>query len=188
MKKIILIPALIVIFIIVFGILFAILKSNNNKSHLGKIKEGNMKLTTVFADGDKIPSQYTCDGEDLAPELKISQVPEGAKSLVLIVDDPDAPMGIWVHWLLYNIPTDTTEIDANNLPKGTKSGITDFGRVGWGGPCPPSGTHRYFFKLYAVDKTLDLLPGATKAQLEAEIKDHVIEKSELIGLYKRNKN
>lgn len=185
MKKNILIFTLIVIFIIVFGILFAILKSNNNKSHLGKIKEGNMKLTTVFADGEKIPSEYTCDGEDLAPKLTISEVPESAKSLVLIVDDPDAPMGTWVHWLLYNIPADTKEIDANNLPIETKSGKTDFGRTGWGGPCPPSGTHRYFFKLYAVDKTLDLPQGAKKAQLESAIKNHVIEKSELIGLYKR---
>lgn len=185
MKKLILIPILIVIFIIVFVILSVILKSNNDNVNLKNIKEGNMKLTTAFADGEKIPSKYTCDGEDLAPELTISQVPDGAKSLVLIVDDPDAPMGTWVHWLLYNIPIDTTEIDANNLPIEAKSGITDFGRIGWGGPCPPSGTHRYFFKLYAIDKTLDLPQGATKAQLVAAIKDHVIEETQLIGLYKR---
>lgn len=179
---------LILILIIVFLSLGVILKSHNeHKVNLGKIKEGNMKLTTVFADGEKIPSKYTCDGEDLAPELTITDVPDYAKSLVLIVDDPDAPMGTWVHWLLYNIPTDTTKINAKNLPAEVKSGITDFGRVGWGGPCPPSGTHRYFFKLYAIDKVLDLPQGATKAQLESAIKDHIIEEDQIIGLYQRSK-
>lgn len=145
-----------------------------------------MKLTTVFDNNTNIPSKYTCDGEDLAPELTISEVPKEAKELVLIVDDPDAPMGTWVHWLLYNIPVQTTKIDAKNLPAGAKQGMTDFGRVGWGGPCPPSGTHRYFFKLYAIDKTLELPAGATKPQLEKAIKDDIIEKVELIGLYKRH--
>lgn len=181
MKKIILILTLLIIFV---G-LSAILKPKG--INLGKIKEGNMKLTTVFANNEKIPSQYTCDGQDLAPELKISEVPQNAKSLVLIVDDPDAPMGTWVHWLLYNIPSNITTINAQKLPQEVKSGITDFGRTGWGGPCPPSRTHRYFFKLYAIDKTLDLPIGATKSQLEKEIKDHIIEKAELIGLYQRNK-
>ena len=144
-----------------------------------------MKITTIFANNEKIPSKYTCDGENSAPELEISDVPIDAKSLVLIVDDPDAPMGTWVHWLLYNIPVSITKIDAKNLPQEAKQGITDFGTVGWGGPCPPSGTHRYFFKLYAIDKALELPEGATKAQLENAIKDHIIEKAELIGLYKR---
>lgn len=179
MKKLILIITLIIVFL---G-LNAILKNHNNG--LGKIKETNMKLTTIFADGEKIPSKYTCDGEDLAPELMISDVPNGTKSLVLIVDDPDAPMGTWVHWLLYNIPPNTTKIDNKNLPEGLKQGITDFGRIGWGGPCPPYGTHRYFFKLYALDKDLELPQGAKKPQLEAAIKGHVIEEVQLIGLYKR---
>ena len=144
-----------------------------------------MKLTTVFKHNEKIPSIYTCDGEDLAPELTVSEVPNEAKELVLIVDDPDAPMGTWVHWLVYNMPANTTKIEAKNLPQGSKQGITDFGRTGWGGPCPPSGTHRYFFKLYALDTTLDLQAGATKSQLEQAIKGHVIEKDELVGLYKR---
>lgn len=145
-----------------------------------------MKLTTVFEHNGRIPSEYTCDGQDLAPQLTISDVPENAKSLVLIVDDPDAPSGTWVHWLLYNIPTNTTVINANNLPIEAKQGMTDFGRASWGGPCPPSGTHRYFFKLYAIDTILDLPEGATKTQLEQAIQDHIIEKAELIGLYKRN--
>lgn len=146
---------------------------------------GNMKITSDFGHNEKIPSIYTCDGKDLAPELTISEVPEDAKELVLIVDDPDAPMGTWVHWLLYNIPVGTTKIDNKELPKGVKEGFTDFKRLGWGGPCPPYGQHRYFFKLYAIDKTLDLPEGATKSQLENAIKGHIIEKTELIGLYQR---
>ncbi|MDD3437179.1 MAG: YbhB/YbcL family Raf kinase inhibitor-like protein [Candidatus Gastranaerophilales bacterium] len=144
-----------------------------------------MKLTSVFEHKGNIPSKYTCDGEDAAPELIISEVPEGTKSLVLIVDDPDAPMGTWVHWLVYNLPVNTTKINGKNLPSGTKEGVTDFGRTGWGGPCPPSGTHRYFFKLYAIGKTLDLPEGLTKSQLENAIKEYIIEKTELMGLYKR---
>lgn len=144
-----------------------------------------MKISTVFNHNEQIPSVYTCDGKDLAPELTISDVPAEAKELALIVDDPDAPMGTWVHWLVYNMPATTIKIDAKNLPQGAKEGITDFGKVGWGGPCPPSGTHRYFFKLYALDKALDLQVGLTKTQLEKAIKNHIIEKEELIGLYKR---
>lgn len=150
-------------------------------------QEGNMKLTSVFSNNENIPSKYTCDGEDAAPELIISEVPIEAKSLILIVDDPDAPMGTWVHWILYNLPPNIQKIEANNLPEGTKQGITDFGKIGWGGPCPPSGTHRYFFKLYAVDKDFDLTEGATKSQLEKEMNGHIIEKTELIGLYKRSR-
>lgn len=155
------------------------------KFELSELKEGNMKLTTDFEHNAKIPSKYTCDGNDIAPVLNVSGIPDTAKELVLIVDDPDAPMGTWVHWLLYNIPADTSKIDNNNLPKGVKEGFTDFKRLGWGGPCPPFGTHRYFFKLYAIDKTLDLPQGATKPQLEKAIENHIIEKTELIGLYSR---
>lgn len=151
-------------------------------------KGGEMKLTTVFEHNGNIPSIYTCDGEDLAPELKISDIPSSAKELVLIVDDPDAPMGTWVHWVLYNIPITTTKIDNKNLNPEIKQGMTDFGRIGWGGPCPPNGEHRYFFKLYAIDKVLNLPGGITKKELENEIKNHIIEKTELVGLYKRVKN
>lgn len=175
-----------ILIIVALGIGF-VLKQRNKvpKEDFGKVKEGNMKLITVFAHNESIPSKYTCDGEDAAPELNISEIPKDAKSLVLIVDDPDAPMGTWVHWLVYNIPVSIAKIDAKNLPKEAKQGMTDFGKVGWGGPCPPSGTHRYFFKLYAIDKVLDLPDGATKSQLEQAIRDHIIEKTELIGLYKR---
>lgn len=144
-----------------------------------------MKITSDFEHNGNIPSKYTCDGEDAAPELLISDVPQGTKELALIVDDPDAPMGTWVHWLVYNLPADTIKIDAKNLPTEAKEGITDFKRLGWGGPCPPNGVHRYFFKLYALDKKIELEQGLTKYQLEEKIRDHIIEKAELIGLYKR---
>lgn len=176
MKKIILI-LVVFLCLILFSLLFTV--------HRSPMKEGNMKLTSVFEHNENIPSVYTCDGQDLAPVLTISDVPQGTQELVLIVDDPDAPMGTWVHWLVYNLPVDTTKIEAEKLPVEAKQGMTDFGRIGWGGPCPPSGTHRYFFKLYALDKKLYLPEGLKKSELEKEIKAHVIEKTELIGLYKR---
>lgn len=184
-KQKVMVPILIIVFLLFSAILKKTFIKSENYS-LNK-KESNMKLTTVFEHNGNIPSVYTCDGEDSAPELTLSEVPETAQELVLIVDDPDAPMGTWVHWVLYNIPVNTKTINAKNLPAGTKQGMTDFGRIGWGGPCPPNGTHRYFFKLYALDKKLELSGGMTKAQVEAAIKNHVIDKTELIGLYKRNK-
>ncbi len=144
-----------------------------------------MKITTDFEHNGNIPSKYTCDGEDIAPVLHISNVPAGTKELVLIVDDPDCPIGTWVHWLLYNIPADTTVIDNNNLPQGVLEGYTDFKRLGWGGPCPPNGVHRYFFKLYALNEKINLKEGAKKSEIENAMRDKIIEKTELIGLYKR---
>lgn len=154
-------------------------------THRSLTKGGKMKLTSVFEHNGNIPSVYTCDGQDLAPVLTVSEVPQGTQELVLIVDDPDAPMGTFVHWLVYNLPANTTTIDNKNLPGGVKQGMTDFGRASWGGPCPPSGTHRYFFKLYALDKKLNLSAGATKSELEKALNGHVVEQAELIGLYKR---
>lgn len=144
-----------------------------------------MKIKTDFEHNGNIPSKYTCDGDDKAPILNILDVPKDAKELVLIVDDPDAPMGLWVHWILYNISPDVEVIDNDNLPSGVKQGMTNFGRLGWGGPCPPDGMHRYFFKLYALDTSLKLKEGLNKKELEEKIKNHIIEKTELIGLYKR---
>lgn len=183
MKKLVLLTFLIIVFL-VFGVIVRKTFQPFNSSTVQPIG-GKMKITSVFENNGQIPSKYTCDGQDLAPELMISDVPEGTKELVLIVDDPDAPIGTFVHWVLYNIPSNTTKIDNKNLPTGTKQGFSDFRRNGWGGPCPPSGEHRYFFKLYALDKTLDLAAGAKKAQVENAIKGHVIEQAQLIGLYKR---
>ncbi|MAE42683.1 YbhB/YbcL family Raf kinase inhibitor-like protein [Candidatus Woesearchaeota archaeon] len=144
-----------------------------------------MKLTRpVFEHNKEMPSEYTCDGSNINPELNIEDVPENAKSLALIMDDPDAPMGTWIHWVVWNIPTETKTIAKGNEPEGVQ-GTTSFGDKGYGGPCPPSGTHRYFFKLYALDTTLDLPEGSKKEDLLKAMEGYIIEKTELVGLYKR---
>ena len=157
-------------------------------------KEGYaMKLdikSTAFGEGNSIPKQYTCDGADISPQLSWSQPPEGTGSMVLICDDPDAPMGTWVHWVLYGLSPDTLEI-SENIPDdrevlgGAKYGVNDFHKYGYGGPCPPGGTHRYFFKLYAVNTVVDLDPGATKDEVLDAIKGHVLAQGQLMGRYSR---
>lgn len=145
-----------------------------------------MKITSsVFTDNSKILSKYTCDGENVNPPLQFLDVPKNAKSLVLIVDDPDAPSKTWVHWAVYNIDPKTTKVDENSIPQDSIEGMTDFGKPGYGGPCPPSGVHRYFFKLYALDTILDLPQNATKQMVEEKMKEYIIDKAELIGLYSR---
>jgi Raf kinase inhibitor-like YbhB/YbcL family protein len=137
----------------------------------------------AFAHNTMIPDKYTCHGENISPPLRISGVPNDAKTLLLIMDDPDAPMGTWVHWIVWNIGPSITEIPENSVP-GTE-GINDFDRHSYGGPCPPSGTHRYFFKFYALDKELKIPKESEKDDLEWEIEGHVLAKGELIGLYKK---
>ena len=144
-----------------------------------------MKLTSpAFQQNGHIPSEYTCDGSDLSPPLIISDVPANAKSLVLISDDPDAPVGTWDHWVVFNISPSTKEIKKGAEPQGIP-GKNSWGRTGYGGPCPPSGTHRYFFKLYALDTMLSLPSGSGKNQIEAAMHGHILAKAELMGLYKR---
>jgi Raf kinase inhibitor-like YbhB/YbcL family protein len=165
----------------------------------GAAEEGSttmaMKLTAdVFEHREPIPSLYTCEGEDVSPALRWSGVPSGAKSLVLIVDDPDAPDPAapritWVHWVLYNLPPDSTGLPkgVKDLPAATREGVNDWKRTGYGGPCPPIGRHRYFHKLYALDAVLDDLGKPTKARLEEAMKGHVLEQAELIGTYEKQK-
>ncbi len=144
-----------------------------------------MKLTSpAFAHNGQIPSEYTCDGSDLSPPLQIIDVPKNAKSLVLINDDPDAPVGTWDHWIVFNIPPTTTEIKKGQEPQASP-GRNSWGKTGYGGPCPPLGTHRYFFKLYALDTMLILPKGAAKREIEKEMQGHILAQAELIGLYKR---
>jgi hypothetical protein len=146
-----------------------------------------MLLTSqAFPQNGMIPSEYTCDGADGNPPLTIRNVPSKSRSLALIVDDPDAPRGTWVHWVVWNIGVDTTEIPAKSVPAGSLQGTNDFGKQSYGGPCPPSGTHRYFFKLYALDASPALKAGATKAQLEEAMKGYILGKAELVGLYRRS--
>jgi|SRR3989344_6854502 len=145
-----------------------------------------MKLTSpTFNHNKLIPAKYTCDGNDVNPPLLISEVPPHTQSLVLIVDDPDAPAGDWVHWTIWNIDPKTTEIAENSVPAGAIEGLTDFGRSGWDGPCPPSGTHRYFFKLYALDIELKLPADTNKTKLLQIMNGHILTQAELIGLYHR---
>ncbi len=140
----------------------------------------------AFDEGASIPSRYTCDGEDLSPPLEISDVPEKAESLAVVMDDPDAPMGTFDHWLVWNIPPHTGEISEGAEPDGVQ-GRTDFGKLGYGGPCPPSGTHTYRFKLYALDCTLDLGEGKRKSDLESAMEGHVLQQASLNGRYRRSR-
>lgn len=147
--------------------------------------------STAFGDGDMIPRKYTCDGPDVSPPLSWTGIPEGTRSLALICDDPDAPMGTWVHWVAFNIPPAVDHLPEgiprqNELPAGGMQGRNDFRRVGYGGPCPPSGTHRYFFKLYALDAELDLDSKATKADVERAMQGHILAQGQLMGRYKRS--
>ena len=143
--------------------------------------------SSAFENNGKIPSKYTCDGNNISPQLSISDVPKNAKSLVLIMDDPDAvkPAGkIWDHWIVFNIHPETKEIPEAQEPQGVQ-GITSFGRLGYGGPCPPDAEHKYIFKVYALDTELDLGEGVTKEDVKKEMKEHIIEKTELTGRYER---
>lgn len=145
-----------------------------------------MKISsTAFTQNGSIPPQYTCDGSNVSPPLLIENVPPVAKSLALIVDDPDAPAGTWVHWVVWNIDPAVKEIKEHSLPPGAQEGMTDFRKRSYGGPCPPGGTHRYFFKLYALDTMLTLGPNTTKALLELAMKKHIVAQGELMGRYKR---
>jgi hypothetical protein len=157
-----------------------------------KTGKDQMQLTsTVFTEGAAIPPKHTCDAKNVSPPLKWNDVPAGAKTLVLIVDDPDAPSGTWVHWVLYDLPATTSEL-AEDVPKsqyiagGAKQGLNDFRHLGYGGPCPPHGNpHRYFFKLYALDVLLDLKPGLTKKELEQAMEKHILAQARLMGTYQR---
>lgn len=145
----------------------------------------------AFKNGESIPVEYTCDGKNISPGLSWRGIPAETKSIVLIMDDPDAPMGTFVHWVLFNLP-----VDVNKLPSGirtrepfftreTHHGVTGFGRVGYGGPCPPTGVHRYYFRIYALDTLLSLKPGETRKHLDDAMNEHILAKGELFGLYKR---
>ena len=150
-----------------------------------------IKITSsAFEPGGMIPVQYTCDGQDVSPPLSWGDVPEGTASIAVICDDPDAPMGTWVHWVLFDLPPETRGLPENipaedNLDMAGTHGTNDFRRLGYGGPCPPGGTHRYFFKIYALDKQMDIPAGSTKAQLLKAMEGHILAEGELMGRYKR---
>ncbi|HTY21869.1 MAG TPA: YbhB/YbcL family Raf kinase inhibitor-like protein [Desulfomonilaceae bacterium] len=151
----------------------------------------NMEVkSTAFQEGAMIPKLYTCDDKDISPPLSWSGLPAGVKSIALIMDDPDAPVGTWVHWVLFNIPPDTTGLAENmprtaSLPNGAKHGNNSWSNLGYGGPCPPGGTHRYYFKVYALDVVLALSTGVTKAQLLKAMEGHILAEGQLMGRYTR---
>ncbi len=146
--------------------------------------------STAFSEGEMIPVRFTCDGEDVSPPLAWSGVPDNSESLALICDDPDAPVGTWDHWVLFNIPADDAGLPEAvpadpTLASGAVNGKNSWGRLGYGGPCPPGGTHRYFFYLYALDTRLPLESGVTKTQLRAAMKGHILAEGQLMGRYQR---
>lgn len=144
-------------------------------------------ISPAFAHEQGIPELYTCKGRDISPPLQWGEPPEGTQSFVLILDDPDAPVGTWDHWLVFNLPADLRQLpeDAASLPQDALTGRNSWGRNDYGGPCPPGGArHRYFFKLYALDTRLDLQAGAKKSQLEQAMQAHILAQGELIGIYK----
>ncbi|HOJ23907.1 MAG TPA: YbhB/YbcL family Raf kinase inhibitor-like protein [Bacteroidales bacterium] len=143
-----------------------------------------------FSDGGMIPAKYTCDGANISPQLSWDNAPKGTKSFVLICEDPDAPMGTFTHWVLYDLPADVHELPENLpkdkiLPNGAKQGITDFKKVGYGGPCPPNGTHRYYFKLYALDTLLNLEPALKKEDILKAMNGHILAQGQILGKYAR---
>ena len=157
-------------------------------------KGGTMSLqisSTAFSAGETMPKKFTCDGPDVSPQLKWNDPPANTQSIALIMDDPDAPVGTWVHWVLYDLPAATRELSEGvpkqeQLSSGARQGRNDFGTIGYNGPCPPPGKpHRYFFKLYSLDSKLDLKAGASKAELERTMKSHILGRAQLIGKYGR---
>ena len=159
----------------------------------GARMKGGRKLevkSSAVKTGERIPAKYTCDGLDVSPPLEWSNAPAGTKHFAIICDDPDAPMGTWVHWVIYDIPASITKLPEKVSPQrelenGARQGSNDFRKIGYGGPCPPSGEHRYYFKLYALDVPTGLKPGATKAQLLESMKGHILAEAQLMGKYKR---
>ena len=166
-------------------------KQASNPTQSGDAPMSIELTSTAFQPGATIPKQYTGDGADRSPPLGWSEPPPGTKSLALICDDPDAPGGTWVHWVLFNLPSQARELEegvptTETLGNGARQGKNDFGNIGYGGPAPPKGKpHRYFFKLYALAATQDLAPGATKAQLEDAMKGHILAEGQLMGTYQR---
>jgi len=181
MKKQIIYIILIILLIFLFYIILSLINNKKNMKQIGEIQ-----LTSeVFQNNQSIPLKYSCNGENINPPLSIKNIPTNTKSLTLIVDDPDAPSGDWVHWLIWNIPSNTSQIEMGATPSGSVQGLNDSKNNKYDGPCPPSGTHRYFFKLYALDTTLNLKVNSNKNNLEDAMKGHILGQTTLIGLYSK---
>jgi len=173
-------------------ILFSSATSSSTTKEASKVD--SLNVTSSFKNGEFIPKKYACEGEDISPELVITGIPANAKTLAIICDDPDAPVGTFVHWVVWNIPVNGTKVvvaenlkKVDKLPDGTRQGYNDFGKVGYNGPCPPKGhgVHHYHFKVYALDTTLDIKGNVKKADLEKAMKGHILAQGEIVGLYER---
>jgi Raf kinase inhibitor-like YbhB/YbcL family protein len=181
------------LFLIAVGIIAGSVCAKDGSTKKGAKKMAAITITSqAFKHMQPIPSQYTCDGADISPPLSWSNVPPATKSIALICDDPDAPAGTWVHWVVYDLPPATDSLPENipkidTLPGGGTQGKNDFRRIGWNGPCPPGGTHRYFFKINALDTMLNLPAGKTKAEIEKAMKGHILAKGEIVGTYTRKR-
>ncbi len=173
--------------LVLLGIWFLTARQSAVVSDIAFINSSiTMKIESpAFEQNGEIPAEYTCDGKDINPPLVVNGVPAQAKSLVLLVEDPDAVSGTWFHWLVWNIDPSTANFASGAVPRGGVEGTTSAGRTGWHGPCPPSGSHRYFFKIYALDVTLDLPTSTQTAELERAMHGHILDKAGLVGLYKR---
>ncbi len=188
MKKTVIVLIAVIVFLILISVTLFVYNppaSNNSNDTLNINLTNQMKIKSVFENNTKIPEKYTCDGEDISPPLEISEIPKNAKTLAIIVDDPDAPVGTWLHWTIWNIAVNGSSISLGEGEASGTEGKNDFGNIEYGGPCPPSGTHRYFFKVYALNIGLSLEKGASKKQLEKAIQGHILDKAELIGLYSK---
>ena len=179
----------VIILLVAVGVVFIVLSM---QSKPGKIEEiqasvsNTMKIrSTAFENNQPIPKKYTCDGDGINPPLAFSEIPQNAQSLVLIVDDPDAPSGTFTHWTIWNIDPGLLGISENSIPSGAIQGNSDAGKIGYVGPCPPSGTHHYFFKLFALDSKLDLSSGSKRKDLDQAMANHIIGNTEFVGLYLR---
>lgn len=177
----------ILILLSIVGIYIFIFKNPSGKNPFTNLQAKNMiKITSpAFKHGEMIPKKYSCDGENVNPPLTMANAPAETKSFILIVDDPDAPSGTWTHWLVFNIDPKITAIKENLVPVNAVLGTNSFNRLPYGGPCPPSGSHRYFFKVFALDSMLDLKEWAKRGEVENAMKDHVIDQGELMGKYSR---
>ena len=187
MKKLLIIIAAVIIVILTSVTLYVYNPSNSDSPNdaLNINLPNQMKIKSAFENNTKIPDKYTCNGEDISPLLEISEIPKGAKTLAIIVDDPDAPRGTWLHWTIWNIEVTGSNVSISEGEAPGIEGKNDFGNTEYGGPCPPSGNHRYFFKVYALDAALVLEKGASKQQLEKAMQGHLLDKAEIIGLYSK---
>ncbi len=176
----------------ILSILFSSATSSSTAKEASKVD--TLNVTSSFKNGEFIPKKYTCEGEDISPELVITDIPANAKAIAIICDDPDAPVGTFVHWVLWNLPVKGAKVvvaenvkKVDKLADGTRQGYNDFGKVGYNGPCPPRGhgPHHYHFKVYALDTTLDIKENVKKADLEKAMKGHILAQGEIVGLYER---